>query len=331
MTKQSPRIYVYKITFLEVLHYYYGYHKEKIFNEYYMGSPVTNKDFWEFYTPMKEIIKEFPFTDEGYKEAREFENSLIKPVYNTDPLCLNEHCGGMLSLDVCIKGGKKAGQKSYELGIGVHGISPEEQLENAKKGGQKAKELGVGIHARTKEQMTKDGKKGAQTNKENGTGIFSMSFEDRSKLGKRNGKQHYENGTGIFSLTKEERTEIGRRSGQKCKKLGIGVCGLNLEERKRNGEKVKELGIGFFGLTKEEQIENSRKGGKNCKEKGVGFFALTTEQRQENGKISGKKAAKITNSQVWECTVTGYRSNPGALSRYQKKRGIDTSNRIRIQ
>jgi hypothetical protein len=49
MAKQGPRIYVYKITFYEVLHYYYGLHKEKRFDEYYMGSPVTHKDFWELY------------------------------------------------------------------------------------------------------------------------------------------------------------------------------------------------------------------------------------------------------------------------------------------
>lgn len=35
MTTYSPRIYVYKITFLEVPHYYYGVHKEDFFNEYY--------------------------------------------------------------------------------------------------------------------------------------------------------------------------------------------------------------------------------------------------------------------------------------------------------
>jgi hypothetical protein len=40
--------------------------------------------------------------------------------------------------------------------------------------------------------------------------------------------------------------------------------------------------------------------------------------------------AKKTNAQKWECTITGYISNPGALSKYQKKRGIDTSKRRRI-
>jgi hypothetical protein len=47
----QPRIYVYKITFLEVPYYYYGVHKEKYFNEEYWGSPVTHKWVWDFYTP----------------------------------------------------------------------------------------------------------------------------------------------------------------------------------------------------------------------------------------------------------------------------------------
>ena len=48
--------------------------------------------------------------------------------------------------------------------------------------------------------------------------------------------------------------------------------------------------------------------------------------------VSGKKNAKILNSQKWVCTETGFITNSGSLSRYQKARGIDTSknNRRRI-
>jgi hypothetical protein len=55
MTSQSPRIYLYKITFEEVPYYYYGVHKEKKFDEYYVGTPVTHKWCWELYTPKKQI------------------------------------------------------------------------------------------------------------------------------------------------------------------------------------------------------------------------------------------------------------------------------------
>ena len=37
-----------------------------------------------------------------------------------------------------------------------------------------------------------------------------------------------------------------------------------------------------------------------------------------------------TNTQLWQCTVTGHISTAGPLSRYQRARGVDTSNRRRI-
>jgi hypothetical protein len=40
--------------------------------------------------------------------------------------------------------------------------------------------------------------------------------------------------------------------------------------------------------------------------------------------------AKNTNSQRWQCLVTGHVSNPGNLSKYQKARGINTSMRKRV-
>jgi hypothetical protein len=289
MVKQNPRIYVYKITFLEVLNYYYGVHKEDTFNEYYIGSPKTNKDFWEFYTPIKEIIKVFPFTDEGWLEANDFEDSLIEPVYNTDPLCLNKHCGGIISLDVL----RRTGQRCYELGVGVHARTKEQRIEDGKKAGQKTYELGVGVHARTKEQRIEDGKKAGQKTYELGVGIHSLSKEERSE----NGKKSYQLGLAI--LSKEERSQTARKVGQKNYELGVGIHALTRKEKSECGKKGYEASLA--NLSKEEKIEN-------C-----------------------KKAAKLTNSQVWECTDTGFRSAPGPLTRYQKARGIDTSNRIRIQ
>jgi hypothetical protein len=48
----------------------------------------------------------------------------------------------------------------------------------------------------------------------------------------------------------------------------------------------------------------------------------TPEQRSE----TLRKAA----SQKFQCTVTGFITNAGGLSMYQKARGIDTSNRVRL-
>jgi hypothetical protein len=294
MTSQSPRIYIYKITFEEVLYYYYGVHKEKKFGEYYMGSPVTHKWCWDFYTPKKQILELFNYTDEGYIEAQKVEGRLIKLVYNTDKWCLNKNCGGKVSLEICRNSGKITGKKAKELGIGVHGRTKEQMTEDGKKGGKKAKELGVGVHGRTKEQMTEDGKKG------------------------------------------------GKIAGKKAKELGIGICGFTPEQRmengkkynKKGGKKTKELGVGIFGLTAEQTIENGKIGGKKAKELGLGIHGLTPEQKSENakkaGKMGGSKGGKKSSSQKWKCLETGYVSNSGALSRYQRARGIDTSKRIRL-
>jgi hypothetical protein len=225
MTSQSPRIYVYKITFEEVPYYYYGVHKEKRFNEYYMGSPVTHKWCWEFYTPKKQILEIFEFSDEGWVEANIVEDRLIKPFYNTDKWCLNENCGGITSLDI-----------KREVGI--------------------------------------------------------MNY----KLKK-----------GFFNYTKEERIQVSRNGGK--------------SGGKRGGNITKELGIGVHGLTKEQRSENGKKGARkaaqtNEKNK-TGLYGLSTEKRREN--------AKITNSQRWECCITGYVSTAAGVVSYQKGKRIDTS------
>jgi hypothetical protein len=94
-----PRIYVYKITFVDRPEWYWGVHKEKKYGEYYMGSPETHKDFWLTYEPVKEILEVFDYSEEGWAKALEVEAELIRPDLN-NPLCLNENCGIKLSLEV---------------------------------------------------------------------------------------------------------------------------------------------------------------------------------------------------------------------------------------
>jgi hypothetical protein len=226
MTSQSPRIYTYKITFEEVPYYYYGVKKEEYYNQEYWGSPKTNKWCWELYTPKKQILELFDFTDEGWLEANKVEQRLIKPVFNNDKWCLNACCAGTFSIKQARIAGKNSAKKQYEEKIGIHG--------------------------RTKEQMIEDGKKG--------------------------GYRSYELGVGIYGLTEEQRSENGKKSG----KIG--------------GNKAKELKVGIFALTPEQRSENSKK----------------------------------LNSQRWMCLETGYVSNAGALTRFQKYRGIDTSKRVRV-
>jgi hypothetical protein len=166
MTPQLPRIYTYKITFEEVPYYYYGWHKEKRFNEEYLGSPITHKWCWEFYTPKKQILEVFEYSDEGCLKAQEVESRLIKPVMNTDSRCLNANCGGFMSIDARVKGGKIG----YELSLGVHALTKDQMRENGKMGGkiggkivgEKMYELGRGIHAQTPEQKSEFGKMGGK-------------------------------------------------------------------------------------------------------------------------------------------------------------------------
>jgi hypothetical protein len=237
MTSQSPRIYIYKITFEEVLYYYYGVHKEKKFNEYYMGSPETHKWMWNFYTPKKQILQLFNFTDEGWLEALDIEERLIRPVFNTDKWCLNEACGGKFSIDVSRKNGQKTGKKMYEEKRGLFALTPEERSEI----GRKTFEKGIGCFSVPPEERTKLSSKVGKRNCELGIGVAGRSKEKMTEDGKKGGAKTKELGVGIFALTKEERMEIGKKSGKKSKELGLGIFALTKEERKiisSNGGKI---------------------------------------------------------------------------------------------
>ena len=105
----NPRIYVYKITFEEIPDWYWGVHKELKYGEFYMGSPVTHAWKWDFYTPEKQIVQLFDYSQEGFTQAKTLEDHLILPDLN-NPLCLNEALGGAYSLESCSQGGKRASE-----------------------------------------------------------------------------------------------------------------------------------------------------------------------------------------------------------------------------
>jgi hypothetical protein len=127
----GPRIYTYKITFEEIPNWYWGVHKEKKYGEFYIGSPQTHAWKWEFYTPHLQICEVFPNTDEGWDEALEVEKRCIKPDLN-NPLCLNEHCGGILSMRALRKAAQKVHQEKDAQGRSVFAVKASEKL-NAEK------------------------------------------------------------------------------------------------------------------------------------------------------------------------------------------------------
>ena len=129
--------------------------------------------------------------------------------------------------------------------------------------------------------------------------------ENNRKAGKIGGQSNKENKTGFCGRSKEKIIEdagkAGKIGGQSNKENKTGICGLSFEERsktgKKSGRKVYELKIGAFSISPEERL----------------------------------KVVEKTNSQRWKCTETGYITTSGPLTHYQKKRGIDTSKRVRIE
>jgi hypothetical protein len=155
-TMTTPRIYTYKITFEEVPYWYWGVHKERKFGELYLGSPKTHKWMWEFYTPKIQILEFFPYTDEGWEEANRVEKRLIKNDLN-NPLCLNENCGGCISLSCRREGGNKTHEEKDENGKSLHAVRLNEKIHKEKD------ENGKSLHAvkaanKTHEEKDKNGK-----------------------------------------------------------------------------------------------------------------------------------------------------------------------------
>lgn len=143
-------------------------------------------------------------------------------------------------------------------------------------------------------------------------------------------------GVGFYSLTPEQRIENGKKGGSKGGKVQyenkIGIHGLSFEERSRRSEEIglrhKENKTGYCGLSFEERSEYGKNGGKKAvetnKKNGTSFWNVDLQS------TLGKRGAKKTNSQKWKCTETGFITNPGNLTQYQRARGIDTSKRIRV-
>jgi hypothetical protein len=158
----KSRIYVYKITFEEIPHWYWGVHKEKKLGEVYLGTPVSHKWMWSFYTPKVQILQFF----DSWEEAKLIEDRLIKPDLN-NPLCLNEAVGFHMSLESCSKGGISAVKLAKEQKKGFFGPKTAKQLESSKREGQKLSQYSA--------------ENGARVGKENvllGRGIWSLSKEE---------------------------------------------------------------------------------------------------------------------------------------------------------
>jgi NUMOD3 motif len=92
--------YTYKINFIDGF-YYFGSRESGVTpdEDVYWGSPKTHKDKWSTTMFSKIILNSFNNVEEMLDE----ENKLIRPVYKTDPFCLNENCGGRVNFSPEIK------------------------------------------------------------------------------------------------------------------------------------------------------------------------------------------------------------------------------------
>lgn len=61
-----------------------------------------------------------------------------------------------------------------------------------------------------------------------------------------------------------------------------------------------------------------------------GEQSLKAMQSHPNTLSNRSEQAHQLNKTKWRCTVTGHVSSAGSLSNYQKRRGINTKNRIRV-
>ena len=103
---------------------------------------------------------------------------------------------------------------------------------------------------------------------------------------------------------------------------GDGISGFTHSEETKNKMSASAK------LTSEQRSEIARKR----------QASRTPEQRSEAGRKAyanktpeqRSEASRKASSQMFQCSVTGYITNAGGLSMYQKARGIDTSKRKKL-
>lgn len=173
---------------------------------------------------------------------------------------------------------------------------------------------------------------------------INSHFANRAKLGSPD-----------FSMPTEQRKELSRKVGLQLvqQKKGIHSPSYTTEQRRINGRKgsysiPKELRVKYGKISgelvvkekkgihdpikwnKQHRVNHARnvssKAGQKCRDLGVGIHSLSKEQLSANG----KKGGTTTMSQRWKCIETDFISTPTGLTKYQRNRGIDTSERIRL-
>ena len=152
-----------------------------------------------------------------------------------------------------------------------------------------------------------------QSNKTRTISTETKRKQSNSNKGKNKGKKWWNDGCGNSKMSVE------------CPGEGwvIGVSENHKQKLRVSNKNPK---------TKEKM--NIAKKGKKWWYDGNGntIFAIECPDNWYPGKGGGyKKKGDPTNLQKWMCLKTGFITNPGNLTKYQRARGIDTSKRKRIE
>lgn len=210
--------YTYTIHFVDG-YYYHGYHKHEgvdPLTDGYWGSPVTHKEkwlttmYWKEITGLYETIEEVTFA----------EQEAVRPVFNTDPLCLNANCNGIITPERARVGARKSGKKA----------------------GERAKQLRVNVCDPVNQE------RGRQTARERGTGFYDPDFQQsemmqdvRRRNGVKSGTQAATNGQLAAAREKIDpvkRRILARERGLKLEAEGRGLGSIPYEIRAARSSEV---------------------------------------------------------------------------------------------
>ena len=213
--------YTYTIRFVDG-HYYHGYAKSRgrdPLTDGYFGTPVTNKGKWLTTMYWKEITG----TYETLEEVTFAEQESIRPVFNTDPYCLNANCNGVPTLEQARKGAIKAGRKS-----GAHHKANNTAVcdpINQEKGRQTARDRGSGFYDEEFQQSVmmkdirkKNGKKSGDLAASSGQlaeARAKIDPEKRRKAVQETARRLKAEGRGLSSIPYEIRAERSSEVGKK--------------------------------------------------------------------------------------------------------------------
>jgi hypothetical protein len=122
---------------------------------------------------------------------------------------------------------------------------------------------------------------------------------------------------------------MGGEWWEESKKVGFGATN-SVEVRRNSGELEKQgKWLGRRAAETGHLQTISYLGGKAMSEK-CARGEVKRDLSFDHQSNAGKNGAAVSNKVMFRCTVTGKVANSGALTNYQKARGIDTSNRVKV-